>query len=344
LKKYPVTNELSALIKTLRIQRKISSKNLALHIGKSHSYISKFENGEIRNIQEEELTAILDYIVEGDDFFNDKLPAIIRTLSSIQEPDRMSQQIWLLDYDILKRPITLPESMVDDINERLRELNISVARLTALINENKDSAMSQEFPPNEIVDFVLRDSRVLLVRNLIEEETLAALLEKRTFVTSYSFAHALAFTLFRIQNYDDNELEFEEARDTLQNTRAYLDGFGVYSLTEWNRLLSDTKTMESQRSLLASFSTANAETINQIILFFRIASEHDILHTAQALETFRENLSWDQGFALKLISQPFHELDDISFSLKKQLLEEVNSLIEKYKNVPASEKKFETYF
>ena len=50
--KFYITSELALLIKTLRTQNKIPSKELADRIGKSNSYISKLESGDVKNIRE----------------------------------------------------------------------------------------------------------------------------------------------------------------------------------------------------------------------------------------------------------------------------------------------------
>lgn len=344
MSKYTITQELASLIKTMRMQRKITSKRLAEYIKKSPSYVSKLESNEIKMIQEEELTTILEYIVEGENFYSDKLPAIIRMLSNFQAPEKMSQQIWLLNYDIAKRPITLPDSMIDDINRRLHALDINIDQFAEWINANRDSAMTSAFPANEVVDFVFRDTHILLLRMAVKKDELSALLEKRTLESNYAFIHGLVFTLLRIEEYDGADLNGDDARKLLHNTRTFLDHYGVYSLTEWNRLVFSSGNFESHQDLLSAFSAANAEIINQLIEFFRIATEHDMLHAAQALEAFRENLSWDQGFMLKLIGQPFYQLNDMSFNLKRQLVEDIISLLEKYKRVPATKKSFETYW
>jgi hypothetical protein len=151
------------------------------------------------------------------------------------------------------------------------------------------------------------------------------------------------FSIIRIEEYGDEELTAEHARQTLINTRQYLERYGLYSLTEFNRVIAAANSMDNQLSLLSAFSAINAEIVDQIITRFRLASEIDMLHTAQTLEDFHKNLLWDQSFTLKLMSQPFHHLDNISFSLKKQLLDEITSLTEKYKAIPEHKRTIETY-
>jgi hypothetical protein len=46
---------------------------------------------------------------------------------------------------------------------------------------------------------------------------------------------------------------------------------------------------------------------------------------------------------LKLMSQDFCELDQISFSLKKQLLDDIADILERYVRIPEDRRRIETY-
>lgn len=340
--KFTVTSELSALIKIMRTQSKIAAKQLATHIDKSPSFVSKLENNEIKMIQEEDLRAILDYIVEGEDFYNDKLPAILKTLSSFQAPVNMNEQIWFLHYDSLQRPIQIPEAMLEDINARLQTLHMSPKLLAERANENQEASMSSAFPANELVNYALQDNQFLVIRIFVNEEEVAALLQKKCTVTNYFFITVLVFTLFRTEAYANDDMTVAQASQLLQDVQEYLNQHKVYSLAQLNRILS-TSSLEKQQNFLSIVSTTNAETVNHIINHFRLASEHDMLLAAKELEEFEANLDWDQGFMMKLVGLPFHTLDDISFSLKKQLLGDMMALMERYRSIPKHKKNIETY-
>ena len=54
-------------------------------------------------------------------------------------------------------------------------------------------------------------------------------------------------------------------------------------------------------------------------------------------------MHWDLWFMLKLISFNFSSMDDLSTTLKKELLNEIEELIQKYNSLPTAQKKVETY-
>jgi DNA-binding Xre family transcriptional regulator len=345
--KFIITNELATVIKTMRIQRKIASKDLAACVGKSPSYSSKLENGEARYIQEEELSKILDYIVEGDDFFEDKLPVVIKTLSGFLDPEKMPQQLWLLNYDIVMRPISIPGDMIDDINLRLERLGLSIARLTERISANRDSTMSAGFPENELLDYRFQDIHLLLIRFHVDEFVLNSLLAKKSTQTNYALINALVFSIMRLEEFGEARFGLEDGSTLLEMAQVYLNDHGVYSLTGFeftqNRQLNKdfmTKSLARQQeensngfsnALLSVVNAASKDIIDDIVNSILVATEHDALYMAHVLETLKSNLVWDTSFMLRLISQEFYKLDQISFSQKKQLIDEMADTLERFR-------------
>ena len=85
------------------------------------------------------------------------------------------------------------------------------------------------------------------------------------------------------------------------------------------------------------------QTINMIINTFRVFSDIDILKTTEYLNQFKNNLDWDSGFMLRLISFNFYEIINIETEQKQQLLYEIKKLIEKYKDIPDTENQIKIY-
>lgn len=341
--KFVVTDELSFLIKAFRKKKKITAKTLSIALEKSQSYISKLENQEIKSIQEPELTSIFQHIVPGEDFWLHKLPAILEAYNSAFDKRSLEQQLWLLHYDAIARPVPVPPQMIDDINDRLEQLDITPGQLAAFIDENRDSGMSCAFPSNQLVEYDLKGTALLLLRFQIGEEDLSALLEKKAATSHYYILNGLAFNLLRLGKYGDRILSADHATELMRATATYLDSYGVTSLAGYNRAVELRNNVGTEQALLTAFDTANSELILEIVEIFQAASECDILNTIKDLTAFRDNLHWDCGFMFKLICQPFDHLDPISFNMKKQLLEEIEALVRKYEKIPKAQKSFESY-
>ena len=72
-----VTQELAETIKSIRLQNKILSKDLANIIDKSPAYVTKLEKGEIQTIDIDELNKIFNYIIGDDTSFDETIQKII---------------------------------------------------------------------------------------------------------------------------------------------------------------------------------------------------------------------------------------------------------------------------
>ena len=344
--KFRVTPELSTVIKMLRLQNNVSAKELAEYLGKSPSYISKLEGGDVKTIQKADLMEILTFISEGEDFYEDVLAGVVKTLNSFMDPAKMVDQIWLLQCDIVDRPIAVPAAMVDYANGKLDQLGITVEQLVDFINKNVDSEMSGAFPVNEVVAMDYEGKSRILIRVRLEAEQLKQLLNKKTQTTSYLTITNIAFTLDRLETYgaDLRKMPPEEATIVLRDVAAYMEQFNIHSLTGFSHMLSSEAFIQQQEALAyGTFSSAKTETINTIVELFNEASTHDSLNTAKMLNTYVDTLNWDPAFALKLLGLPFSKLEGMSFQQKKNLLDEIYALVDKYDNLSDFDKKYESY-
>ena len=77
MSKLPLTIEMADTIRELRLQNKITSKDITLALGRSPSYISKIESGYIKSISEEEFDIILSMILPGCTSAQERLDKLI---------------------------------------------------------------------------------------------------------------------------------------------------------------------------------------------------------------------------------------------------------------------------
>ena len=347
--KFYVTSELALLLKTLRTQNKIPSKELADRIGKSNSYISKLESGDVKNIKEEDLTRILTIITGGGDFYQKVLPDAVKCLHSFLEPDYIFDQLWLIQYDVIERPVTVSEEGRRKIISLMEQRHITARQLSELINSNADSEMDDSFPPNEYVAMEHNGSTRLLVRTVIPEETIRRVIEEADFPTTYYTVQVMAFCLFRLVLFPDirGKMPSETAAQVLRASAAFMDELGVASLTGFVHLISSESYIQANTTP-SNFLTSLNNTVEHPLLdpfrdLFQEFARHNPTRTAQVIDTLNKNLSWDPGFMLKLMEAPFYQLGNLSYTCKKQLIEEILATLARYDDMNDFEKKFETY-
>ncbi len=339
--KFSVTPELALLLKTMSAQCPLPAKTVAEQLGKSPSYVSKLENGEVKSIQKDVLAHMLTILSGEEDFFEGVLPAAMKVLHSFLDPQRLVNQVWLLQFDIVERKVAVPSSMAEDINRNLTEVKTSLKDLVRLTNSNIDSELTAAFPANEVACIDYEGTPRFVVRVEVAENDVVRAFKSETPILSYSALHDLVFNMFRLLNYPDmvGKMPPEQAKTVLRCTSSYMDQFNIHSLTGFSHLLSSEEFITRQEPL----SLTTPRIVGRISEELEELSQHDQIGTTRQLNTFFETLSWDSAFALKLMSIPFSDLGEMGFRAKRALLEEIQALVDKYDQLPESEKRREEY-
>lgn len=129
----------------------------------------------------------------------------------------------------------------------------------------------------------------------------------------------------------------------MERTTNILNSYKFISISEKNRLLSENQSKEEVQEILSSFDKDNIEIVKEIISAFRVATEHNIVAANEYLRSFNQNLQWDLGFMLRIISLDYHVLKNTSYSNRKSLLTEIEELVAKYASLSDKANKIEDY-
>lgn len=345
--KYDVTSELAETIRTVRIQNHVTAKSVANHIGKSKSYISKLENGEIKTIQEKELSNIFRYILGSDDgyqdFLNNKLERLLDTLEVRYSDEEIKEQLWFYNYDTVLRLIPIPGALIDDINSRLNLLQISSSVICDRINSNEDFPKDKEVekcPPNEWQARIKNHHvDISFIKMMVSYTDIMGILTKEKTSCNYVTLLSIVYYLLKFEK----GFGAQEGKYLLEVAEDYLNHFKFYSLITKYKLSQQAKTQSDYESFMSSFDKTNYDLMNQIIASFKVFSDLDIERTNKYLEVFIDNLKWDNSFMMALIGTSFYDLKCMSFTVKKQMLTEIQAIIQKYKEMPDSQKQLEVY-
>jgi hypothetical protein len=78
---------------------------------------------------------------------------------------------------------------------------------------------------------------------------------------------------------------------------------------------------------LSSHDKLNNKLILSILQQLQFFSEYDVLKANDCISKFENNLNWDAMFMLSLLKLPFHKLEDLNFTEKKELFSSISNLI-----------------
>ena len=148
----------------------------------------------------------------------------------------------------------------------------------------------------------------------------------------------------KIENFKEKiHLNDDENKELMSQTTDYLNSHKFLSIATKDRLLSERQNREEIEDILSTFDLENIEIVNEIISGFRFASECNIKKTNYELKFFSENMKWDLGFMMRILSLDFKALDNTNISNRRALIAEIEKLIEKYKQLPDEQNQIETY-
>lgn len=328
-----VTKELGETIRNLRIQNKITGKELAEHVGRSPAYISKLEKAEIKNTDEDVFNEIIEYILKNDTDGESISKSIYKSLSYNLSKKEIEQQLWYVNYDTVIRIIPIPGSLIDLMKDKINMYNISESYLLERINSN-ESLSEKEINDSSIAFnrwYTTDGGKSQSIKMLVTEDELKNILNNRVDAAPYTLIFSILFYILKIEKYKDNKTILpEENFKLMSETSEILNKHKFYSLTEKHSLEEQAENAEQLEMLLSTFDIFNMKILADIIDKFKILSEIDIAITNERLKSFSDNMSSDSAFMLRLISLNYKSMNNTSTKYKKEFLEKIKQLIIEY--------------
>lgn len=342
-----ITPELSDMIRSMRLQNRYTSSELANSINKSTAFISRIENGIIKTIDTDDLYRILKELIKENS--ESKIAEdIYNSLTIKYTSEEIKNQLWFTNYETVKCQIPIPVALIDDINTRLMKTNATRELLLQRINSNESlpekEAKNESIPLNQWYTSKLGDQSYRSIKIHITEKQLSSILNKSTQSCAYIFIMAISFYLFKIERYNEKiTLTDAENLELMNTVTNYLNSYKYYSTSEKNRLLRGAKSQEEYRKILTSFDVEYYDLIIDIISGIKYASERNISDTNDKLRAFDKNMHWDLGFMLKIISLGYSDLEAITVTEKKKLIQDIEKIIKDYKDRNDGEQSIEYY-
>lgn len=341
-----VTPELAETLRAIRLKNNISAKSLASHINKSPAYITKLEKCGLKSIDNKLIDEILKFII-SDDLEGEKIAEEIYSSLKLRYNKReIAEQLWFLNYDTVLRMIPVPSKLIDFFYDKIKGNKIEIPYLLSRINSNE--ALSEEEIKDESIEFnnwySFKNDGVQSIKIKLDFNQVNEILNKTVTVAPYVVIFCILFYILKIEKFGDTvKISGKVNQDLMDETTNILNKFKFYSLVEKNNIIANAETEEQLKELLSSFDYENQEILSKILSEFKFASEVAVDITNKRLNEFESNLRWDIWFMLRIVSLDYKGLSETSTTLKKDFINEVDELIERYKTLPQKQKSIEIY-
>ena len=113
-----LTEDLSRALKNTQNDRGIKTSELATHINKSLSFISKLENGQAEYVDYDLLINIFQFISKkSNEIFEEFLKSLIEKTILEYTPEEIQERDWIMWLDMEYRKIPIPMELISFLNK-----------------------------------------------------------------------------------------------------------------------------------------------------------------------------------------------------------------------------------
>lgn len=347
------SESIGSQLKEFRTKYKVKGKDIAELLGKSPAYISKLEKGQIQQIKKDELVKITNYITRSDDGFF----LFCEKIAEKADVKELEQDILLLNFDTIDRKLPIANDLVEDIKQRMSELNISSEELAAYINQNED--LTPQFLFEHRIDSNLIEKNVwvpyqeadsfehphALIFIEIESKKIQSFINGEISKCEYIFPYVILYHLLKFPYKKQGTILDENLCESLKlESEEILLKHKFCSLSVQAKYRAQSKSQEEYTKILSESEIDNNNYISAILAQISFLSKYDVTYTNEKLKSIVENMEeCDPSFVLAYMSLSLIGLKDLQPSIKKNFLQDVVGLIEQYSNLTETEKNIERY-
>lgn len=352
-RKIKLSESIGLQLKEFRTTYQVKSKDIADMLGKSPAYITKLEKGQIQHIEKSELVKLTNFITQSDDGYY----MFCEKIAEKADAKALDHDIWLLNFDLVDRMLPVNKEMVNEINQRMKKVEITSEELASYINQNED--LSLEFLLEHKIDPSQIEKNVWLpykeadslecphtfIFLEVKKERIQSFIEGNIQKCEYIFPFAIMYHLLKLWHKKQGEVLDDKLSDACKiEAEEILLQYKFYSLSVQARCSEQSSSEEEYIKLLSEFDIDNMEYISIILNQISFLSKYDISYTNEKLKYIVKNMEeCDPSFVLAYMSISLVAIKDLQTSIKRKFLQHVAQLIKEYSEMEEKGQNIERY-
>jgi len=326
-----LTEKLSKTIKEERLKKDIKGSQLAEMIGKTAAYISQVENNKLKQIDYNVLHDIFRNLIE-EDVINEYMDKLVSENYNGLTIEQIKKQEWAIALDYQYRNIPIPESLIDFINSKMKELNATVEELTNQINKNEDliELDRDNLAEDRLYLFIddkeqTEDEKGMVsttIRLNIKEESIENVLSRKTTSIGHIYMLSIVYNLLKLEGLDRDEAS-DKASDILKEHKFYTE-FERYLIKKENK---DNDCPALVGNLTELYQAEYTDLMNRLSNHILKIKVLDIDRAVKKLKILDDNFKFDYGLMFAIIGMPIKNLKE---DQKQAFFKEYKELIKKF--------------
>lgn len=340
--KFTVTEVLVSYIKDIRKEKNITVTSFAHSIGKSKSYVTKFDNCEFKTLTLEDFHKIFEALCL--DCPDEIEAAIDNYFLSLIKNEYASKNIDLLidisNYSNLVKKVSIPENLILKLNNMIKSKNITIHEIVECANANEPVKHYSNFNLvefNEYVPVPVSDSTEPMssyIKIHLDENTITSILERSIIESNYFTLLAFANAYYRLELSKHNTEFDEDTINTIAGISAHnlLFNFQLYALEDYFKIKQSEENIEKLTNNLLAVPHSIQSTLGSYMNLVSHIYIQNPFYTEDKILGLRKNLKADASFYFAAQDLPFYKIKDLNTDTKKKLLKEIETLIDRYAN------------
>lgn len=313
LKTVPLTPELGMALKNFRIENKVTAKSITEKFDKASSYVSKLEKGDIKKIEGDFLIQLCNYIAGSERGLSD----FLNRLSQSYKEFTNETKLIVMNIDDLLLEHTVPINLVLEMNDYLSSHGLTTAQLVDMVNANGDIADREDyekFPANiwHEKDFDIDNAAIKLSIPSIYIEDL---LNQKIVTIHRVIIEAILYSLYKLGK--------EEKPHYVAHSK--LD---LYHLLPARSVIRVTP--DNIDNIFGGLEPDTADALKDVTSGLKLITTISKSYGAKRIKQIASNMDEDLGFCFAYMSVDIVELEKKDKDKKKQFLEELKALVDKY--------------
>lgn len=335
-----VTQALRDTIKKYRKEIHLRGDVLSRSLKKNTSFISQLETGKLDTIDSEVLNNIFDILFEQEtpEEKNKKISTILNELKLTLSDKELKRQEWMRIMDLQYRLIPIPESIINYINEQLKELNLLPEDIITRANKNEalQNIVSedefQNMEDNKIYFQTNGDSRRMSIKLNLPIDFLSDILTRKIVRCNFIKMQSIIYSILLYKGIDTNTA-FDQSEQILFENK-------FNTLLRKQHLPKD----EPPENFLAPYDIQFQKHLSTLTEILTEINDRQPDFLNDILDVFIKNILKEPSLAFSIISKDITTLHKMSKQNKKNFIIEYKDLITKYANNSTTDQpKIETF-
>lgn len=313
LKTVPLTPELGMALKNFRIENKVTAKSITEKFDKASSYVSKLEKGDIKKIEGDFLIQLCNYIAGSERGLSDFLNRLTQSYKEFTNETKLI----VMNIDDLLLEHTVPINLVLEMNDYLSEHGLTTAQLVDMVNANGDIADREDYEkfPINIWHENNFDIDNVAIKLSIPSIYIEDLLNQKIVTIHRVIIEAILYSLYKLGK--------EEKPHYVAHNK--LD---LYHLLPARSVIRVTP--DNIDNIFGGLEPDTADALKDVASGLKLITTISKSYGAKRIKQIANNMDEDLGFCFAYMSVDIVELEKKDKDKKKQFLEELKALVEKY--------------